>query len=270
MKKALLLSLALGLATLSGPARAGQGQAKAGPSKAPAQPAQQDSAKQAYVGVGVESLPPVLSSHLRNTLPNGQGVLVEEVAANSPAAKAGLQANDILTSYDDQKLYSPEQLIKLVHDTAPGHEATIGYVREGKTANCKVKLEERPASPMPEEQPNVQRRRVPERFRELFEQFRTRNDNSSLELIDAVKLTRLDNQRWRAEIDYRTKDGKKEHKSFEGTRDDIRKDIQSAKEIPANERQQLLHSLNLDQPMFEQGFPFLPMGASRPQYWDDR
>ena len=69
---------------------------------------------QAYLGVGVESLPTALTSQMPSVLSEGCGVLVADVAAGSPAEKAGLKQNDILISYDDQRLYSPEQFVKLV------------------------------------------------------------------------------------------------------------------------------------------------------------
>ena len=271
MRKVMLISLALGLATIAWPVRADDSKAKTGQQKSPVNQPKADATKQAYIGVGVESMPPALSSQLRNVLPSGQGVLVTEVAPSSPAAKAGLQANDVLVSYDDQKLYSPEQLIKVVHVGAPGHDVTIGYIREGKPATCKVTLGERPTMSMNEvQQQPFQRPPSKEQFRKFFEQAQRRNDKGAWDLIDAIKLTRVDDQRWRAEIDYRTTDGKKEHKTFEGTRDTIRKDIESAKDIPANERSQLLHSLNLDNSMFEMRFPFGPFGQFSPVYRDHR
>jgi hypothetical protein len=209
-----------------------------------------------------------MSSHLRGTLPKGQGVLVGDVGPNSPAAKAGLRTHDVLVSYDDQKLYAPEQLVKLVLDGTPGHEVTIGYVREGKSGTVRLTLGERPA--MAEEHGHFQRPPSPDEFREFFEQYQAKNDNAALELIDALRLTRLGNQRWRAEIEYRTKDGKKEHKTFEGTREDIRRDIQTAKDMPANQQRQLLRCLNLDQSPFEMRFPFAPYGGPGPVFWDHR
>ena len=68
------------------------------------------------------SLPPALSSQLHNVLPSGQGVLVTEVAANSPAAKAGLKTNDVLVGYDDRRT-SPSSS-SVVAARAPGQEAT--------------------------------------------------------------------------------------------------------------------------------------------------
>jgi len=265
----MLLSLALGLGMIARPVRADEAKSKAGQEKSSANQLKTEATKQAYMGVGVASLPPALSSQLHNVLPSGQGVLVTEVAANSPAAKAGLKANDVLVSYDDQKLYPPEQLIKVVGAGGPGREATIDYIREGKPGNCKVTLGERPTPSLHEEQDQrSQRSPSPQQFREFFGQLRRGNDNASWDLIDALKLTRVDGQRWRAEIDYRTKDGKKEHKTFEGTRDAIRKDIESAKDIPADERSQLLHSLNMDNSMSEMPFPFVPFGQFSPVYRD--
>jgi len=267
MKKVLLASLVLGLVALAGPAPAGQDQGQKTRNKSSTNQSQEHAGKQAYLGIGVEPVPDALRSHLHDALPEGQGVLVGEVAPNSPAAKAGLKSHDILVSFDDQKLHSPERLVQLVREGTPGHEVTITYLRSGKQGTCKVTLGDRPANQPEEQQQNMQRPPTPEQFREFFEQFQRRNDNSSFELIDGMKLTRVDKDHWRAEIDYRTKDNKKEHKSFEGTRDEIRKDIQSAKDLPANEKSQLLHSLNLDPSPFGAGFPF---GGMQPLKRDDR
>jgi hypothetical protein len=79
--------------------------------------------------------------------------------------------------------------------------------------------------------------------------------------FEALKLTRLDAHHWRAEIEYRSREGKKEHRTFEGTREEIRKDIQAEKDLPDNERTHLLRALNLHEPVFEFHFPpFDPMG----------
>jgi hypothetical protein len=82
-------------------------------------------------------------------------------------------------------------------------------------------------------------------------------------------LTRVDGKRWRAEVDYRAKDGKTEHKKFEGTREELRRDIMGDKDLPAAERNQLLHSLNLDRPMFDLGFPSAAFG-NNPVFSDER
>ena len=89
-------------------------------------------ATEARLGIGVSPLPELLTSHLPDVIGKGRGVLVSEVVADSPAAKAGLQKHDVLVRYGDQDLYSPEQLVKRVRNDAPGNEVQIEYVRAGR------------------------------------------------------------------------------------------------------------------------------------------
>ena len=249
MRKALLAMVFLGLAANLGPAQADEA---SGP-------------RQPYLGLAVEAVPPALSSHLPGILPKGQGILVAQVAKGSPAAKAGLKTQDILLSYGDHKLSSPEQLVKLVRGDKPGQEVALGFVRAGKSRTCKVMLGER-ESPNPPEKPRVFRFRPDEQLREIFEEFESKKGSPGWESLDGLKLTRLDANRWRAEIDYRSKEGKKEHKTFEGTREEIRKDIQAAKDLPANEQSHLLRALNLHEPVFEFHFP--PFDKLGLDFWE--
>jgi hypothetical protein len=204
--------------------------------------------KHAMLGIAVEPLPPQLRNQLPSLRQKEQGVLVGAVTKDSPADKAGLKPNDILMSYDVQKLYSPDQLIKLVRDDSPGKEVTLHYIRDGKEATAKVSLGEFQPGQF---QPTYRSYRFPEaQPLPVAPRPRQGDDATIWESFDAMKLTRLDNNRWRAEIEYRSKDGKKEHKTFEGTRDEIRKSIQAEKDLPANERRHLLRSLNVER-MFE-------------------
>ena len=93
-----------------------------------------------FLGVAVESLDDSLRSHLQSQIPDGSGLVVEDVADGSPAAKAGLQQHDILVSFDDQKLYSPEQLVRLVQNDKAGREAKLHIVRGGKPEEVRVTL----------------------------------------------------------------------------------------------------------------------------------
>jgi serine protease Do len=206
----------------------------------------------AYLGLGVESLHPALSSQLRDVLPNGQGVLVADVQPNSPAAQAGLKQFDILVKIDDQKLYSPEQLIKLVHDMKPGTDEPVTYVRGGKEATTHVKLGEshgpqaHTGSPMAgwtDQQFSPGRQSMTD-------------DGAGWEAFDAIRIAKLGEHKWRAEVDFRTKDGKVEHKKYEGSRDEIRQAIRGEKDVTPVERAQLLRSLNLEQTGFDWMMPF--------------
>ncbi len=97
----------------------------------------------------------------------------------------------------------------------------------------------------------------------MFEESEAANDKGFWESFDAMKLTRLDDKRWKAEIEYRNKDQKKEHKSFEGTLAEIRKKVQAEKDLPQNERMHLLHALNPNGSVFEfHSPPFGPNGSN--------
>lgn len=217
--------------------------------------------KPAYLGLQIEALPPALASQLSGIVPDGQGVLVTQVPEVSPASNAGLRPYDILLSYDGEKLSSPEQLIKRVRADASGHEVAIGFVRGGKPETRKVTLGAREA-PFERERPRVFRFLPDERLRRMFEESGSPGERPAWGSFDALKLTRLDEKRWRAEIEYRSKEGAKEKKTFEGTRAEIRKDIQAEKDLPANERAHLLRALNLHEPVFEFHFP--PFGPTAP------
>jgi membrane-associated protease RseP (regulator of RpoE activity) len=262
MRQASFAIALLGLAAQIGLA---QGNAKPARKQKQAAPTRPE-LKHAYLGLGIEPIPSSLSSQLPGTFPKGQGVLVARVAKDSPAAKAGLQAYDILLSFGDQQIHSPEQLIKLVRGDKPGQTVAVGYVRGGKPGHCKVTLGEHESADM-QESSRVFRLRPDERLREMFEEYEAgQKDGHAWKSFDALKLTRLDDHHWRAEIDYRTNEGKKEHKNFEGTREELRKDIRADKDLPAEERSHLLRALNLHEPVFEFHFP--PFDRMGPGFWD--
>ena len=60
----------------------------------------------------------------------GVGLRVTSVTKDSPAAKAGVQENDILVRLDDQILVTPQQLIVLVRNRKPGDTVRLTYFRE--------------------------------------------------------------------------------------------------------------------------------------------
>ena len=97
-----------------------------------------------YLGIVVESLHPALVMHVPDALLEGQGVTITNVARNSPAAKAGLKPHGILVAYDGQKLFSPEQLVKLVHADKPAHKADIDVVQSGQVKSIEVTLAKQP------------------------------------------------------------------------------------------------------------------------------
>jgi len=79
-----------------------------------------------------------------NNIADGSGVLVHELSsAAGPAARAGLQSGDIITSIDGQKVKNVRDLIRRVASLPVGSRATIGYVRHGEARSTVVVLDER-------------------------------------------------------------------------------------------------------------------------------
>lgn len=73
------------------------------------------------------------------------GVLVTNVEAESPAAKAGVKAGDVITAMDDASVRDPEDLRRRVMRVDAGAEFTLTVVRDRKTLTLKGKMEDRGA-----------------------------------------------------------------------------------------------------------------------------
>ena len=93
-----------------------------------------------YLGVRTEGLPPAMSKQL--SLPIGLHLSVVQVGPNSPAQKAGLQEFDVLLKLDDQTLVNEDQLKKLVRLKNPQDQITLSILRNGKSREIQVVLEE--------------------------------------------------------------------------------------------------------------------------------
>jgi serine protease Do len=66
------------------------------------------------------------------------GVVVEDVEADSPASKAGLKVGDIVTEYDGERVRSMRQFIRLVQETVAGHQVQIAAMRDGQRVTMSV------------------------------------------------------------------------------------------------------------------------------------
>jgi hypothetical protein len=200
-----------------------------------------------YLGVHVTSIHPALAHHLRESLSRNQGLLVQQVDENAAAAKAGIKEHDILTTYDDQKLLSTEQLGKLVHADRVGREVTIGYLRDGKPMKAQVKLGEYTEGSQQSWMPF--NRRGFRRFMEPGQQSpfaqNGRSQEEGWETFDSMTLKKLSDNKFRAEVQYLDKGGKTRKHTFERTRDEIDKAIQNEKDMKPMERAHLERALGL-------------------------
>ena len=115
----------------------------------------------AYIGVEMATITSELASNVR--LPVDEGVLIQRVRTDSPAAKAGLRGGttqvvvdgesylvggDVITKADGQPIESAEQLRSVVTSKQPGDEITLEIHRQNETKEVTVKLGRQPNTPV--------------------------------------------------------------------------------------------------------------------------
>ncbi len=98
-----------------------------------------------WLGVSIQPLTPELASSF--DYEGSDGALIAQVRPDTPAAKAGLEAGDIVTRVGDRAIDSPQELMNTIARYAPGEKVTLTIAREGETRTNEVKLGERPSQP---------------------------------------------------------------------------------------------------------------------------
>ena len=93
-----------------------------------------------WLGVSIQPLTADLAKSFG--APDTKGVLISDVLADSPAAKAGLQPGDILREFDGKKIEAPADLQRAVGFTAPGSTARMKVLRDKAERTVEVKIGE--------------------------------------------------------------------------------------------------------------------------------
>jgi hypothetical protein len=228
-----------------------------------------------YLGVTVDRLPEPVRVQLPDAIPHEQGLLVEQVMEDSPAEKAGLQPFDILLQYNDQKLFSPEQLIQLVGSDHGGQAAKLTIVRGGKVSTVDVTLGE---ISQPEAANRLSRLEAlppqgTHRHPSVGPAQQARQDTERVwESFDSLSLDKVGSDKYKAVIGYLTEDGKHQRREFQGSRDDIRRQILAQKDLPPVERDQLLDALSSRGNVFPfDAWAMVPLEhelLAAPAWWD--
>ncbi|RZA19961.1 MAG: DegQ family serine endoprotease [Lysobacteraceae bacterium] len=73
-------------------------------------------------------------------LADGNGALVADVQAGSPAARAGILRQDVIRSINGQAIYSSSDLPPIVGAMAPGTRVTVELIRDGKPRTVSATL----------------------------------------------------------------------------------------------------------------------------------
>jgi membrane-associated protease RseP (regulator of RpoE activity) len=100
-----------------------------------------------WLGVHTVPLVPALRAQLE--IPEGQGIVIEFIAEEGPAAKAGLEENDIILTLDGKPVRSVEAFRQQLRESMPGASAVITYLRKGKEDSAVATLGERPVESPP-------------------------------------------------------------------------------------------------------------------------
>ena len=84
-----------------------------------------------YLGIGVVEVTPDRAKTLN--MKEDRGAEVSSVAADSPAAKAGLKVGDVVLEYNGQPVQGTEQLTRMVRETPPERQVKMTVWRNGRT-----------------------------------------------------------------------------------------------------------------------------------------
>jgi Do/DeqQ family serine protease len=93
--------------------------------------------------IGYVELSPVTTQLAEELgVPSTRGALVNQMARNSPAYRAGIQPGDVIVSFNGKQVDDASQFIRMLLDTPIGGTATVGIIREGRRLDIKVPVVE--------------------------------------------------------------------------------------------------------------------------------
>lgn len=102
------------------------------------------SVQRGWLGVSLQPMDQDLAAAMR--VADAKGALVSAVEPDSPAAKAGLRAGDVITAIDGRAVNTPRDLAAGVADVAPGRTATLAVLRDGNAMQQRVQIGNNPAN----------------------------------------------------------------------------------------------------------------------------
>jgi serine protease Do len=91
-----------------------------------------------WVGVETEEVNSEKVKELK--LPAERGVFIEKVLPDSPAAKAGLKENDVVTEINGQSVEGTVQFRRMIHEIPAGRTAQLRVWRDGRAQTIEVTL----------------------------------------------------------------------------------------------------------------------------------
>src|SRR5688572_8690403 len=107
------------------------------------------------LGVQIQALTPELAKSFK--LNDTKGVLVATVEPGSPAAKAGVEAGDVILAFEGKPVTSANELPRVVAATKPGTTVTLDLWRSGARRQVKATLAEFPSDAVAKQQATPER-----------------------------------------------------------------------------------------------------------------
>ncbi|PYQ11217.1 MAG: hypothetical protein DMH00_08775 [Acidobacteria bacterium] len=95
-----------------------------------------------YLGVRVQGMTEELRTYFK--APRGRGVLVSRVEEDTPAARAGLRAGDVIVMVDGKGIASRGDIGEALVDKEPGDKVAVKVIRDGADKTLDVEVSERP------------------------------------------------------------------------------------------------------------------------------
>jgi serine protease Do len=111
-----------------------------------------------WIGVQIQPVTPEIADSLG--LKKAAGALVSEPQSDSPAAKAGIQSGDVITTVDGNSVRDARELAKRIGNMAPGTSVKLGVIHQGQEKTMTLTLGTLPSEKQAANQPN--QREVPD------------------------------------------------------------------------------------------------------------
>jgi S1-C subfamily serine protease len=96
-----------------------------------------------YLGIGAQELDAQTAAELG--LGVDEGIVVTDVSQGTPAERAGITRNAVITAIDGQRVTSIEQLGNAIHQHGPGEQIRVTWVDRDGTHTATVRLVAGPA-----------------------------------------------------------------------------------------------------------------------------
>src|SRR5580693_4997583 len=91
-----------------------------------------------WIGVQIQPVTPDIADSMG--LKQATGALVAEPQAGSPAAKAGIQSGDVITSVDGNQIHDARELARRIGTMAPGATVKLGVIHQGQEKTVTLTL----------------------------------------------------------------------------------------------------------------------------------